>query len=628
MGLLLGAAAVFVALGALGSAVSGRAVVIAAVALGVVAVASDALGLRVRPQIRFQVPEPWRRTMPLPRALFLYGLLLGTGLTTYVPATAAWALPALSLALGDVKASLAIAVGFAAGRALPVLLLRENTIAERPRGLRLVRVLAAASLLAALVAGQVQAAGTVASPGGDPSVEGAEVAWQQPGVGGFLRKDGTTAQLPGNDPAIGATFVAWHTGSALTVADRATLAPIVQDDVPGVQKLAVSRSWLAYRTPTEIHVRPVTEPGPGKTVEKVRQPGTLGRPALGVEPRRLPPRDRRRQLDHGRERPLGKAPAPALLAHAELLNPSLLAGQLLYVRTSRCSQQLVLGPLRGGRDKRPLRARAARRPGRRARAPPHEPGRAPAVPAQAARHGKDALDDRALADDRLRDRAPAVPRRPHRSDPARSLARIGDNGCVGIISRGFHGRRQDGPPDRVPPGQYLTDDFPVLSAGPTPHTTLEEWTFDIRGGAEPVRWTWEELQALPSEEVTKDIHCVTKWSKLDTVWQGVSVDTLLEAVEHDSEYALAFCDGGYTTNLPIEDLTDGKAWVAYQYDGEPLEPEHGGPARLLVPHLYFWKSAKWVRGLALRDEDEPGFWEQNGYHLHGDPWLEQRYWGD
>ena len=109
---------------------------------------------------------------------------------------------------------------------------------------------------------------------------------------------------------------------------------------------------------------------------------------------------------------------------------------------------------------------------------------------------------------------------------------------------------QDGPPDRVPPGQYLTDDFPVLSAGPTPHTPLEEWTFDIRGGAEPVRWTWEELQALPSEEITKDIHCVTKWSKLDTVWQGVSVDTLLEAVEHDAEYALAFCDGGYTTNLP------------------------------------------------------------------------------
>jgi DMSO/TMAO reductase YedYZ molybdopterin-dependent catalytic subunit len=168
----------------------------------------------------------------------------------------------------------------------------------------------------------------------------------------------------------------------------------------------------------------------------------------------------------------------------------------------------------------------------------------------------------------------------------------------------------------------------VLSAGPTPHTPLEEWTFTIEGGAEPVRWTWDEFRALPSEEVTVDIHCVTKWSKLDTAWEGVSIDTLLGHVDYDSEYLLAYSDGGYTTNLPLEHVTDGKAWVAYNYDGEPLEPEHGGPARLLVPHLYFWKSAKWVRGLRLRDEDDPGFWESNGYHLLGDPWLEQRYWGD
>jgi DMSO/TMAO reductase YedYZ molybdopterin-dependent catalytic subunit len=180
----------------------------------------------------------------------------------------------------------------------------------------------------------------------------------------------------------------------------------------------------------------------------------------------------------------------------------------------------------------------------------------------------------------------------------------------------------------VPPGQYLTDDFPVLSAGPTPHTPLDEWTFKITGGAEPVSWTWDEFRQLPSEEITKDIHCVTKWSKLDTAWEGVSVDTLLEAVEHDAAFVMAFCDGGYTTNLPLEDVSDGKAWVAYNYGGEPLDPEHGGPARLLVPHLYFWKSAKWVRSLDLRDEDEPGFWESNGYHIRGDPWLEQRYWGD
>jgi DMSO/TMAO reductase YedYZ molybdopterin-dependent catalytic subunit len=142
------------------------------------------------------------------------------------------------------------------------------------------------------------------------------------------------------------------------------------------------------------------------------------------------------------------------------------------------------------------------------------------------------------------------------------------------------------------------------------------------------RWTWDEFGELPSEEVTVDIHCVTKWSKLDTVWEGVPVETLLEGVETAAEYALAFCDGGYTTNLPLADLLDRKAWVAFKYDGEPLEPEHGGPARLLVPHLYFWKSAKWVRGLQLLSTDEPGFWESNGYHLYGDPWREQRYWGD
>jgi DMSO/TMAO reductase YedYZ molybdopterin-dependent catalytic subunit len=201
---------------------------------------------------------------------------------------------------------------------------------------------------------------------------------------------------------------------------------------------------------------------------------------------------------------------------------------------------------------------------------------------------------------------------------------------VSHVSRGFRGKRRDeGPGDRVPPGQYLVDDFPVLSAGPTPRTALEEWDFTITGAvAEDKRWTWEQFQALPSETLTKDIHCVTKWSKLDTTWEGVSVDTLLAEVESGAEYLVAFCDGGYTTNMPLEDVTDGKAWITYVYDGEPLDPEHGGPARLLVPHLYFWKSAKWVRGLRLLDEDEPGFWEGLGYHMYGDPWREQRYWGD
>lgn len=198
------------------------------------------------------------------------------------------------------------------------------------------------------------------------------------------------------------------------------------------------------------------------------------------------------------------------------------------------------------------------------------------------------------------------------------------------ISRGFRGRRRaDVDASRVPPGQYVVDDFPVLSAGPTPETPFDQWSFTINGAVDDERsWSWDEFVALPSETVTVDIHCVTKWSKLGTTWTGVSVDVLLEDVDTAAEYGSAFCDGGYTTNLPLEDLTDGQAWVGYAFDGEPLEAEHGGPARLLVPHLYFWKSAKWVRGLTLLDHDEPGFWETLGYHNRGDPWNEERYWSD
>ena len=200
---------------------------------------------------------------------------------------------------------------------------------------------------------------------------------------------------------------------------------------------------------------------------------------------------------------------------------------------------------------------------------------------------------------------------------------------MAFVSRGFRGRRAaDADPARVPRGQYVTRDFPVLSAGPTPRVPLEEWTFEIRGAGEPVRWSWDELRALPSEAIAADIHCVTKWSKLDTSWKGVSVDTLLKGVGGEAQYVTAWCDGGYTTNLALDDVTNGQAWVAYEFGGEPLHPEHGGAARLLVPHLYFWKSAKWVRGLALTLDDEPGFWETYGYHNYGDPWREQRYQGD
>ena len=196
-------------------------------------------------------------------------------------------------------------------------------------------------------------------------------------------------------------------------------------------------------------------------------------------------------------------------------------------------------------------------------------------------------------------------------------------------TRNFRHRQVEVDQARVPPGQYVTEGFPVLSAGPTPHLPLDRWSFTIDGAdGRSASWTWEEFRALPHESVQADIHCVTKWSKLDTAWTGVSIDTLLAGVEPDGEFVVAFCEGGYTTNLPREDVLDGRAWIADEYEGAPLPPEHGGPARLLVPHLYFWKSAKWVRGLSLLHDDEPGFWERYGYHNYGDPWREQRYQGD
>ena len=197
---------------------------------------------------------------------------------------------------------------------------------------------------------------------------------------------------------------------------------------------------------------------------------------------------------------------------------------------------------------------------------------------------------------------------------------------MGIVSPGFFGRgRRDDP--ALPPGQHLTEGFPVLSAGPTPRIAPDEWEFTITTETGQVhRWSWSEFLALPQDDVSRDIHCVTSWSKLGTSWRGVSLDTLFESVESDCDFTMAHSYGGYTTNVPLDDLLDGKAWIAHEFDGEPLEPAHGGPARLLVPHLYFWKSAKWVRGLEMLRQDEPGFWESNGYHMYGDPWREERYW--
>lgn len=197
-----------------------------------------------------------------------------------------------------------------------------------------------------------------------------------------------------------------------------------------------------------------------------------------------------------------------------------------------------------------------------------------------------------------------------------------------IVTPGFTGRpRRDGP--ALPPGQYLEEGFPVMSAGPTPRVDIDRWRFTLTTETGVSRtWSWADLMSLPSDPITTDLHCVTQWSKLGTSWRGVPVEALLDGIDTAADYAMARSYGGYTTNLPLADLVDGQAWIAYEFDGKPLPAEHGGPARLLVPHLYLWKSAKWVNSLRLMLTDEPGFWERAGYHEYGDPWREQRYQGD
>jgi DMSO/TMAO reductase YedYZ molybdopterin-dependent catalytic subunit len=201
-----------------------------------------------------------------------------------------------------------------------------------------------------------------------------------------------------------------------------------------------------------------------------------------------------------------------------------------------------------------------------------------------------------------------------------------------VITRGFGGRRQ--PPNaagRVPPGQHLVDDFPVLSAGPNPKISETQWTFALKVGPRVVKtWDWAAFAALPLTKQTRDIHCVTTWSKLDTQWEGVLFDDILADanVEPPTGFVLAHSYGGYSTNVPTADLVGGKAMVALTFNGEPLAVDHGGPARVLVPHLYFWKSAKWIKAMQFTTRDEAGFWELRGYNMYGDPWREQRFTGD
>jgi DMSO/TMAO reductase YedYZ molybdopterin-dependent catalytic subunit len=201
-----------------------------------------------------------------------------------------------------------------------------------------------------------------------------------------------------------------------------------------------------------------------------------------------------------------------------------------------------------------------------------------------------------------------------------------------MVTRGFTGRQQPADvADRIPPGQHVVDDFPILAAGPTPRIALDQWSFTLKEGSKPLMtWNWAEFNALPQTKLTRDIHCVTAWSKLNTSWEGVLIDDILAeaGIEPPTSFVLAHSYGGYSTNLPAADLTGGLAMVALRYEGRPLEPDHGGPARLLVPHLYFWKSAKWLNALQFTNREEPGFWELRGYHIYGDPWREQRYTDD
>ena len=203
---------------------------------------------------------------------------------------------------------------------------------------------------------------------------------------------------------------------------------------------------------------------------------------------------------------------------------------------------------------------------------------------------------------------------------------------MGEATRGFTSRAR--PVQflgRIPPGQHVVTDFPVITAGPTQHIEPDAWAFTLKVGSTTIKsWRWSEFHALPQTKLTCDIHCVTRWSKLDTHWEGVLIDHLLSdaGLQSPTPFTLAHSADGYSSNVPTSDLIGGKAMVATKYEDAALDPDHGGPARLLVPHLYFWKSAKYVSALEFTESEVAGFWERRGYHIHGDPWLEQRFTGD
>ncbi|ABD08327.1 Oxidoreductase, molybdopterin binding [Rhodopseudomonas palustris HaA2] len=195
----------------------------------------------------------------------------------------------------------------------------------------------------------------------------------------------------------------------------------------------------------------------------------------------------------------------------------------------------------------------------------------------------------------------------------------------GKFITGRHARPDE---QRLPPGQHLTQDWPVLDLGLSPQISRERWRLDVYGSVvQPLFWDWSQFMAQPQSDFVSDIHCVTTWSRYDNRWQGLATRALLDACQprEQARYVVLHCYDGYTTNLSLEDFAAPDALIAHAWSGAPLEPEHGGPVRLVVPHLYFWKSAKWLQAIEVRDDDQPGYWEVRGYHNRGDPWTEQRY---
>ena len=350
LGLVLSSAATLAAISTAGRLLpSNHIVLVAIAAVCLAAAAGDLAGRRVRPQIRLQVPERWRRTMQLPVASLLYGLLLGTGFSSAVPAFALWGLLLVVAALGSVTGALVVGVVLGLGRALPIVL--GAPLGERAGLFRVVRVAGACALAAAALA--APAAAAIPAPSTDPSAAGGATAWQQPGVGGFLRlDDGTESQLPGSDPAIGGALVAWHVGATVTVADRVTLQPRFEEQIVGIRQLAISDMWLVLRVAlpdggSRLLAQSLADTSVHHVVAQTRWPAAIGRPAISGTVVVYATSTTRGSAITAVDLASGSTRRVRSSRTSLLLNPSLLGGALLYDDVSRCAQLLRLGPLDG-----------------------------------------------------------------------------------------------------------------------------------------------------------------------------------------------------------------------------------------------------------------------------------------